>query len=133
MASAATLYTASPHILERLHLLVITFLFASLLLSSPLLTSPLLSSPLFDNEPNGHVAPPTHLYISLSLHLLIRPPSFLPSVCSTTFPLTVTAQMINPQDNTLVVQAAIKNLATNGVFYFGIPVAMEVGTLSPVC
>jgi hypothetical protein len=34
--------------------------------------------------------------------------------------------MINPQDNTLIVQAAIKNLATNGVFYFGIPVAMEV-------
>jgi hypothetical protein len=34
--------------------------------------------------------------------------------------------MINAQDTTLIVQAAIKNLSTNGVFYFGIPVAMEV-------
>jgi hypothetical protein len=33
--------------------------------------------------------------------------------------------MINPQDSTLIVQAAIKNMVTNGVFYFGIPVAME--------
>ena len=45
------------------------------------------------------------------------------------FPITVTPQMINPQDATLTVQAAIKNMSTNGVFYFGIPVAMEVRNL----
>ena len=51
------------------------------------------------------------------------------SVCAVTFPLTVTPKMINAQDTTLIVQAAIKNLSTNGVFYFGIPVAMEVPQL----
>lgn len=33
--------------------------------------------------------------------------------------------MVNPQDTTLSVQAAIKNIATNTVFYFVIPVEME--------
>lgn len=34
--------------------------------------------------------------------------------------------MANPQDTTLQVQAAIKNLANNTVFYFVIPIDFEV-------
>ena len=47
------------------------------------------------------------------------------SMSSTTFALTVNPTMINPQDTTAVVQAAIKNMTTNEVFYFTIPVAIE--------
>lgn len=75
----------------------------------------------------------SHHISSLPSSLSPLPPPTPFSVCSTIFPLTVTAQMINPQDNTLIVQAAIKNLATNGVFYFGIPVAMEVRHLYLFC
>jgi hypothetical protein len=34
--------------------------------------------------------------------------------------------MYNPQDSSGVIQAAIKNLASNNVFYFSIPVSLEV-------
>lgn len=34
--------------------------------------------------------------------------------------------MINPQDGTTIIQAAIKNLSNNTVFYFAIPVDFEV-------
>jgi hypothetical protein len=37
-----------------------------------------------------------------------------------------TPQMYNPQDASGVIQAAIKNLASNNVFYFSIPVSLEV-------
>ena len=47
------------------------------------------------------------------------------STCSTTFALMVNPAMLNPQDTTAAVQAAIKNMATNEVFYFAIPVAIE--------
>ena len=47
------------------------------------------------------------------------------SMCSTTFALTINPAMINPQDTTAAVQAAIKNMATNEVFYFARPVAIE--------
>lgn len=33
--------------------------------------------------------------------------------------------MVNPSDVSLVVQAAVKNVATNAVFFFSIPIAME--------
>jgi hypothetical protein len=39
--------------------------------------------------------------------------------------LAVTPQMVNPQDASLNLQAAIKNLATNAVLYFVIPVALD--------
>jgi AP-1 complex subunit beta-1 len=48
------------------------------------------------------------------------------SVSSYSLALHVNPQMVNPQDSTLNVQAAVKNVATNAVFYFVIPVAMEV-------
>ena len=80
------------------------------------------------------------LFISISLSIsLFLSLFFLPflffilsvtlsygSICSVVFPITVTPQMINPQDTSLIVQTAIKNMTTNGVFYFGIPVSMEV-------
>lgn len=46
---------------------------------------------------------------------------------STTCSLTVTCspQMVNPAETSLAVQAAVKNTATNAVFFFSIPVAME--------
>jgi hypothetical protein len=40
-------------------------------------------------------------------------------------PLTVNPTMVNPQDVSLAVQAAIKNMATQAVFYFTIPVNLE--------
>jgi hypothetical protein len=40
-------------------------------------------------------------------------------------PLIANPQFVNPQESTLSIQAAIKNLATNSVFYFTIPVALE--------
>ena len=33
--------------------------------------------------------------------------------------------MVNPSETNLSVQAAVKNTATNAVFFFNIPVAME--------
>lgn len=39
--------------------------------------------------------------------------------------MTVTPQMHNPQDVSLTLQTAIKNMTTQAVFYFTIPVAME--------
>lgn len=39
--------------------------------------------------------------------------------------LTLNPQMVNAQDTSLSVQAAIKNLATNAVFYFVIPVDLD--------
>jgi hypothetical protein len=67
--------------------------------------------------------------ISSHLFVFFHTSTHIYSVCAVTFPLTVTPKMINAQDTTLIVQAAIKNLSTNGVFYFGIPVAMEVPQL----
>jgi len=45
---------------------------------------------------------------------------------SASLALVATPQMYNPQDTTGGVQAAIKNLASNTVFYFTIPISMEV-------
>lgn len=47
------------------------------------------------------------------------------SMATTSLALSVTPQMYNPQDTTGAVQAAIKNMATNAVFYFSVPIAME--------
>ena len=47
------------------------------------------------------------------------------TVCATTFALSVNPAMINPQDASPGVQAAIKNMSTGDVFYFAIPVALE--------
>ena len=40
--------------------------------------------------------------------------------------LVATPQMHNPADTSGGIQAAIKNLASNNVFYFSIPVSLEV-------
>mmetsp|Transcript_2637 Transcript_2637/g.3600 ORF Transcript_2637/g.3600 Transcript_2637/m.3600 type:complete len:910 (+) Transcript_2637:40-2769(+) len=48
------------------------------------------------------------------------------SSVSFSLPLTLAPQMVNPQDTSLNIQSAVKNVATNAVFYFIIPVAMEV-------
>ena len=64
--------------------------------------------------------------LSSSLFLILSVTLSYGSICSVVFPITVTPQMINPQDTSLIVQTAIKNMTTNGVFYFGIPVSMEV-------
>jgi hypothetical protein len=85
--------------------------------------SPLTCSCVFEIKSPVHLSDPiSSLFYLLSPHFS----SYFYSVCAVTFPLTVTPKMINAQDTTLIVQAAIKNLSTNGVFYFGIPVAMEV-------
>lgn len=47
------------------------------------------------------------------------------SVCEFTLPLTAGAQFVNPQEFTLTIQAAIKNIATGSVFYFSVPVSLE--------
>jgi hypothetical protein len=39
--------------------------------------------------------------------------------------LIFNAQFVNPQDTSSQIQAAMKNLATNSVFYFVIPVEFE--------
>jgi hypothetical protein len=48
------------------------------------------------------------------------------SVAPASLALTISPQMLNPQDVSLNIQTAIKNMATEAVFYFTIPVAMEV-------
>lgn len=48
------------------------------------------------------------------------------SSVAATLVLTPTPQMYNPNDASGSVQAAIKNLANNTVFYFVIPVNIEV-------
>jgi hypothetical protein len=40
-------------------------------------------------------------------------------------PLTVNPSQLNPTDTSLNLQAAIKNLATNAVFYFIVPIELE--------
>ena len=40
--------------------------------------------------------------------------------------LVATPQMYNAQDTSGGIQAAIKNLASNNVFYFNIPISLEV-------
>lgn len=40
--------------------------------------------------------------------------------------LTLNPQMVNPQDATLNLQSAVKNVTTGAVFYFIIPVSLEV-------
>lgn len=47
------------------------------------------------------------------------------SVTTASLALTATPQLLNAADTSLSLQAAIKNLATNAVFYFAIPIAME--------
>ena len=39
--------------------------------------------------------------------------------------LTCTPQMLNPENPNLLLQVAIKNMATNAVLYFTVPVAMD--------
>ena len=90
------------------------FIYLSLFLSISLSIS--LSLPLFS----------CHFSFFLSLFLILFVTLSYGSICSVVFPITVTPQMINPQDTSLIVQTAIKNMTTNGVFYFGIPVSMEV-------
>ena len=48
------------------------------------------------------------------------------STASASLALTATPQMYNPQDTSGVIQAAIKNLVSNTVFYFSIPLTMDV-------
>lgn len=48
------------------------------------------------------------------------------STASTSLALSINPQMINPQDSSLNIQTAIKNMATEAVFYFTIPVSMDV-------
>ncbi len=47
------------------------------------------------------------------------------SSCPATLVLTINPAMINVQDTSLQVQAAIKNMANNTVFYFVIPIDVE--------
>jgi hypothetical protein len=47
------------------------------------------------------------------------------SVCEVVLPLSVNPQFVNAQETSLSLQAAIKNLATNSVFYFAIPISLE--------
>eukprot|EP00596_Hydrurales_sp_CCMP1899_P003477 CAMPEP_0119043190 /NCGR_PEP_ID=MMETSP1177-20130426/18853_1 /TAXON_ID=2985 /ORGANISM="Ochromonas sp, Strain CCMP1899" /LENGTH=850 /DNA_ID=CAMNT_0007010739 /DNA_START=57 /DNA_END=2608 /DNA_ORIENTATION=+ len=47
------------------------------------------------------------------------------STCASTFLLSVNPQMVDPQDATLQVKAAIKNMATGDVFYFAVPLSLE--------
>jgi hypothetical protein len=48
------------------------------------------------------------------------------SVVSATVQLTINPQHINPQDSTFQLQAAVKNMATNAVFYFVVPLDATV-------
>ena len=48
------------------------------------------------------------------------------SVASFSLPLVLNPQLVNPQDVSLNLQSAVKNIATGGVFYFIIPVYLEV-------
>lgn len=48
------------------------------------------------------------------------------SVSSASLSLNVAPGQVNPSDTTLNLQAAIKNLATNAVFYFTIPYSLDV-------
>ena len=57
--------------------------------------------------------------------LLSRPVSNESSV-SFSLPLILNPQMVNPQDATLNLQSAVKNVTTGAVFYFIIPVSLEV-------
>lgn len=47
------------------------------------------------------------------------------SSCPTSLLLTVSPQLLNAQDASANLQAAIKNLTTNSVFYFTVPIAVE--------
>ena len=40
--------------------------------------------------------------------------------------LSCSPQMVNPSETSLNVQAAVKNTVTNAVFFFSIPISMEV-------
>jgi AP-1 complex subunit beta-1 len=46
--------------------------------------------------------------------------------CTAIVPLFMSPPMMNPQDGTMNIQSAMKNTATNGVFYFVLPFKMEV-------
>lgn len=47
------------------------------------------------------------------------------SVCAYSLALTVNPAMVNPADTAMTLQAAIKNMATNSVFYFVVPVELD--------
>jgi AP-1 complex subunit beta-1 len=47
------------------------------------------------------------------------------SVCSYSLGLTVNPAMVNPADTAMTLQAAIKNITTNSVFYFVVPIEMD--------
>ncbi len=49
----------------------------------------------------------------------------LGSSSSATLQLACGPQFLNAAESSLTVQAAVKNLATNAVFYFSIPIALE--------
>lgn len=40
--------------------------------------------------------------------------------------MTVNSQLVNPQDTSLQLQAAMKNMSTNAVFYFVIPLDVTI-------
>ena len=50
---------------------------------------------------------------------------FVLSYANVTLVVTCTPPMLNPSEFSLNLQVAVKNIATNAVFYFGIPVSME--------
>jgi len=69
---------------------------------------------------NGFGLAPTTPQINLSTSISNG------STASASLALTATPQMYNPQDTSGVIQAAIKNLVSNTVFYFSIPLTMDV-------
>jgi AP-1 complex subunit beta-1 len=60
-----------------------------------------------------------------SPQIILNPPASNGSTSQSSLTLTCSPQMLSNTDPSLMVQAAIKNLTTNGVFYFGIPLALE--------
>lgn len=63
--------------------------------------------------------------ISIFVEFFCFPHNIFFSVVSSSLALTVNPQMVNPQNPSLGIQAAVKNTATNAVFYFVIPVALS--------
>lgn len=58
--------------------------------------------------------------------LILSSPISNNSTCSVSLPLSINAQMINPQEVTLSIQSAVKNNVSGAVFYFTVPIALDV-------
>ena len=61
----------------------------------------------------------------LSPQVILSPPVSNGSSAFATIPLTFSPQMLSQSEPSLSIQAAVKNMTTNAVFYFNIPITME--------